>query len=160
MIWRQIVHWLLTSVQEKYKLRTCCVQKLFWMPKQKQKTIFVHSMFSTCIFLVLKSVINGQSVVILWVNWFKNKYFWHRFTCKDRKLKSSESVWKRNFVISHKISTHSDNFLFLFFQSAFYLEKQKQNMLLKKHEQSKEWTGFNIKTTSFVYWPNFQRRFR
>ena len=32
------------------------------MPKQKQKTIFVHSMFSTCIFLVLKSVINEQSV--------------------------------------------------------------------------------------------------
>ena len=35
---------------------------------QNKKTIFVHNMFSTCIFLVLKSGINEQSVVILWVN--------------------------------------------------------------------------------------------
>ena len=49
------------------------------MPKQKQKTIFVHNMFSTCIFLVLKSGINEQSVVILWVNWLENECFWHRF---------------------------------------------------------------------------------
>ena len=28
--------------------RTCCVHKLFWMSKQKQKTIFVHNMFSPC----------------------------------------------------------------------------------------------------------------
>ena len=27
---------------------TCCVQKLFWMSKQKQKTICVHNMFSPC----------------------------------------------------------------------------------------------------------------
>ena len=24
---------------------------------------------------------NEQSLVILWVNWFKNESFWHRFTC-------------------------------------------------------------------------------
>ena len=30
---------------EKYKFRTCCVQILFWISKQKQKTIFVHNMF-------------------------------------------------------------------------------------------------------------------
>ena len=47
----------------------------------KTKTIFEHNIFSTCIFLVLKSGINEQSVVILWVNWFKNECFWHRFTC-------------------------------------------------------------------------------
>ena len=33
------------KVQEKYKFRTCCVQKLSWMSK--------HNMFWTCIFLVL-----------------------------------------------------------------------------------------------------------
>ena len=55
-----ITYWLHSSVQEKYKIWWCCVQTLFWMPKQKQKTIFVHNMFSTCIFLVLKSVINEQ----------------------------------------------------------------------------------------------------
>ena len=53
-----------------YKLRTCCVHKCFWMSKQKQKTICVHNMFSTCSFHVLK-----QSVVILWVSWCKNKSF-------------------------------------------------------------------------------------
>ena len=29
-------------------LRTCCVHKVFWMSKQKQKTICVHNMFLTC----------------------------------------------------------------------------------------------------------------
>ena len=33
--------------------RTCCVQKLFWMSKQKQKTICVHNMFWACSFHVL-----------------------------------------------------------------------------------------------------------
>ena len=28
--------------------RTCCVHKLFWMSKQKQKTICVHNMFFPC----------------------------------------------------------------------------------------------------------------
>ena len=52
-------------------------------PKQKQKTMFVHNMFWSCIFLVLKSGFNEQSVVILWVNWLENECFWHRFTCTN-----------------------------------------------------------------------------
>ena len=37
---------LFIEFPEKYKFRTCCVQILFWMSKQKQKkTIFVHNMF-------------------------------------------------------------------------------------------------------------------
>ena len=48
---------------------------------KKNKTIFVHNMFWTCIFLVLKLGINEQSDIILWVYWFKNECFWHRFTC-------------------------------------------------------------------------------
>ena len=47
-IWRQIVHWITSSVHENSKLIKCCVHKLFWMSKQKQKTICVHNMFSTC----------------------------------------------------------------------------------------------------------------
>ena len=39
----------------------------------------------------------------------------------------------------------------------FYLEKQK-SFIPKKYELSQEWTGFNIKTTNFAYWPNFQQR--
>ena len=31
---------LFIELQEKYKFRTCCVQNLFWMPKQKQKNNF------------------------------------------------------------------------------------------------------------------------
>ena len=33
--------------------RTCCVQKLFWMSNQKQKTICVHNMSSQCSELVV-----------------------------------------------------------------------------------------------------------
>ena len=37
---------LFIEFPEKYKFRTCCVQILFWMSKQKQKkTIFVYNMF-------------------------------------------------------------------------------------------------------------------
>ena len=56
---------LFNEIQDKYKFRTCCVQKLFF--------VFVLT-FKTIHF-------NEQSLVILWVNWFKNESFWHRFTC-------------------------------------------------------------------------------
>ena len=51
-LWQKIVHWLTSSVHENYKLRTCCVNKLFWMSKQKQ-TLYVHNMFWACNFLLL-----------------------------------------------------------------------------------------------------------
>ena len=41
----------------------------------------VLDMFYSCNFLVLNLEIIEQSVVILWVNWRVNKYFWQRFTC-------------------------------------------------------------------------------
>ena len=41
---------------------------------QNKKTIFVHNIFWTCIFL-------EQSLVILWVNWYKNKGFWKKKIC-------------------------------------------------------------------------------
>ena len=115
--WRQIVHWLLTSVQEKYKFRTCCVQQLFWMPKNK-KTIFVHNMFWTCIFLVLKSVINEQSVVILWVNWFKNECFWKRFTCTYMHLPKIQTPDIRNFWREQDFFAYTS---WLYIQNSGYL---------------------------------------
>ena len=53
--------------------KTCCVQKLLRMSKQFLYTI--------CSLHVLSCNFHEQSVVILWVNWFKNECFWHRFTC-------------------------------------------------------------------------------
>ena len=43
------------ELQEKYKFRTCCLQILFWM--SKQKTIFVH---------VLKLYFSGNSMNNIW----------------------------------------------------------------------------------------------
>ena len=84
-------------------------------------------------------------------------------------------------VKPHKISAHSEIFIHIFsigylielkfceasrnsfsnralkFQLSI-LKKQKDK-ILKKYEISQESTGFNIKTTSFVYCPNFQQRF-
>ena len=84
---RLLIDWFFffhTEVWKKKQVQNMFCTKLFWMPKQKQETIFVHTMFWTCIFLVLKSGINKQSVFILWVNWFKNESFWHRFSCTLR----------------------------------------------------------------------------
>ena len=41
------------KVQAQNMERTCCAHKLFWMSKQKQKTIFVHKMFWGCSFHVM-----------------------------------------------------------------------------------------------------------
>ena len=63
---------------EKYKFRTCCVQILFWMSKQKQKNSFCTK---HVIKLNFSGEFNEQSLVILWLNWCKNEGFWKRFTC-------------------------------------------------------------------------------
>ena len=42
--------------------RTCCVHKLFWMSKQKQKTICVHNMFSPCSELAVFMYSTGKSM--------------------------------------------------------------------------------------------------
>ena len=39
---------ILSSEHVENMLRTSCVHKLFWMSKQKEKTICVHNMFSKC----------------------------------------------------------------------------------------------------------------
>ena len=69
----------------QYKKNTCSehvvYKNWFFVFVLAFKTILVHNMSWTCIFFALKSGINEQSVVILWVNWLKNKCFWHKFTC-------------------------------------------------------------------------------
>ena len=42
---------LFIDFQEKYNFTTCCVQKLFFVFVLAFKTIFVHNMLLTCIFL-------------------------------------------------------------------------------------------------------------
>ena len=37
--------------------------------------------------------------------------------------------------------------------------KNKKDLFLEKHKISQEWTGFDIKTTSYIYRPNFQQCF-
>ena len=49
------------KLQAQNMRRTCCVHKLFWMSKQKQKTICVHNMFSPCSELVVFMYWTGKS---------------------------------------------------------------------------------------------------
>ena len=46
---------------------------LFWHSKQY--------LYTTCSEVVFFREFNELSLVILWINWFKNESFWHRFTC-------------------------------------------------------------------------------
>ena len=54
-------------------------------------SIVLNVKTKTCCELVFFGEFNEQSLVILWVNWIKNKSFWKRFACipitnvKDRK---------------------------------------------------------------------------
>ena len=82
------------SVIENSKLRICCVHKLFWMSKQKQKkTICVHNMFWAWNFHVLNWWFKEQSVVILWVSWYKNKNFWQSFTCTHINKRKKTTIY-------------------------------------------------------------------
>ena len=58
--------------------------------KTKTKKQFLYT---TCCELVLFLEINEQSLVILWVNWFKNESFWHRFTC-NLCISPFNKIWK------------------------------------------------------------------
>ena len=93
----QLTHNMMTDCSLIYNFSTRQIQNMLWTKhflNAKTKTIFVHNMFWTFNFLLLKSGINKQSVDILWVNWFKNECFWHRFTYKC----CIQHVRKGNFV--------------------------------------------------------------
>ena len=53
---------LFIDFQEKYKFTTCCVQKLFSVFVLTFKTIFVHNMLWTCIFLGIQWTISRHIV--------------------------------------------------------------------------------------------------
>ena len=84
------------------------------MSKQKQKTIFVHNIISTCselvTFMYWTRKFNEKSVVILWVSWCKNKSFWQRFTCIISKF-----TWQffPNHVKVEDVLCHSWKYIIL-----------------------------------------------
>ena len=77
------------QVQKKIVYKKCFLF-LFWHSKQ--------DLYTTCSELVYFGGFNEQSLVILWVNWFKNKVVWKRFTCvSSKKLKIPPKwLWAKN----------------------------------------------------------------
>ena len=70
----EIVHWIPPkNTSLEHVVFKNCFLFLFWHSKQY--------LYTTCSELVFLGGFNEQSLVILWVNWFKNESFWHRFTC-------------------------------------------------------------------------------
>jgi hypothetical protein len=65
----------------------------------KKKKNCVHNMFWACSFHVLNWYINGQSFVILWVSWSKNKCFRQRFTCTLTSLVSKQAEISEQVLI-------------------------------------------------------------
>ena len=70
-------------IHENYKLKTCCVHKLFWMSKQKNKQ-FVYTKCSELVVFLYWTCNSMNNLVILLVSWWKNKSFWQRFTCTSK----------------------------------------------------------------------------
>ena len=62
---------------EKYKFTTFCVCFYFYLFFDIQNNICTQHVVN----LYFSEKFNEQFLVILWVNWFKNESFWHRFTC-------------------------------------------------------------------------------
>ena len=94
--------------------RTCCVHKLLWISKLKQKQ-FVYTTCSphvlslefSCIELV-NSMNNPLSY--LWVSWCKNKTFWQRFTCTNLSTNHNLVEWKKLLTLV-KRSYYGSNFV-------------------------------------------------
>ena len=54
---------------------------------------FKQYLYTTCSELVFFGELNEQSLITLWVNWFKNESFWHRFTCTYKSAFISKTVF-------------------------------------------------------------------
>ena len=70
---------LFIEFPEKYNFthvvyKNCCLF-LFWHSKQY--------LYTTCCELVFFGEFNEQSLIIMWVNWFKNESIWKRITCNE-----------------------------------------------------------------------------
>ena len=77
-------------------------------------------MYTTCSNHGIFVWFNGQSIVLLWVSWCKNKSFWQRIICTKNKFptyvflkKRTKKIWI--FVFLQKVRPNSkqppDNFL-------------------------------------------------
>ena len=73
----------LKSTSSQHVLHKYCFECQY--KKQKQKQL----LYTTWCELVFFGEFNEQSLVILWVNWFKNESFWKRFTCTDKSTTDS-----------------------------------------------------------------------
>ena len=118
----QYIHFFLNISRFKWKIQVISdifIQKLcnrgtytlnLWHLNNLCKQ-HVLDMFYSCNFLVLNLEIIEQSVVILWVNWRVNKYFWQRFTCTTvfDWLKSLKKVWIFVFLADCRANAFSKN---------------------------------------------------
>ena len=64
-------------------------------------------MFCTCGIHVLNWQFHEQSVVILWVNWCKNKSFWQRFTFTGEKIFDCKECTDVAFTSYEQLRTHT-----------------------------------------------------
>ena len=69
---------LKNTCSEHVVYKNCFFLFLFWHSKQY--------LYTTCCKFVFWGEFNEQSLVILWVNWCKNKSFWQRFTCTGKSF--------------------------------------------------------------------------
>ena len=95
--YEKIVHWIPRKIQLHNMLCTKIHSFfiLFWHSKQY--------LYTTCCELVFFGEFNEQSLVILWVNWFKNERFWKIFTYR--------------IVASTNTCYYSENQIFWFLKS-------------------------------------------
>ena len=64
---------------------------------------------TTCSELIFFREFNEQSLVILWVNWFKNESFWKRFTCTVLKSLPTYSLKRLSLLTSFICSVATTN---------------------------------------------------
>ena len=99
------------SLNSPKKFRTCCVQKLVFV--LTFKTIFVHNLSE----LVFFREFNEQSLVLFWVNWFKNERFWHKLTLNQKiyinlgfaDWKSSMFPWSLFMAFNERVRNKHGN---------------------------------------------------
>ena len=117
--------------------------------------------YTTCCELVFFGEFNEQSLVILWVSWFKNESFWKIFTCNIERIASKKSAGPMKYECSFRKGL---NQLWRLYKNRltqpFYLLSKKFDLkysnFIRLRFFSQSWfkTSKNIENcrTTFVKW--------
>ena len=109
-MWQKIVHWIKSSVHESYKLRTCCVHKLFFVFCIDNSEQFVYTTCSELVVFIfwtcnsMKNLLSYCGLVDARISGSEKK-----ITCNDSRtvfmLSKAKEIWFHSVALLYDCIT-------------------------------------------------------